>query len=570
MNGFGKRFFLVALGLSTFFLLSDEGLLGHGGRFKRPIVKAGSDSGTTDGQSQAADKKGYSFPGGGPQIIFNEARWEFWFDYNGDDLIGLRPTLNQLAAKAGVVDFPFKKISTKEKQTQLVRFFTELLRSESNAEIREAAVLSLARTRDPNIVPYIEFVYEEDQDLYVRTIAVLALGITENQIAAPVIDSIFNDKNASTEIRLTAALAMGLLGGDGARDAFKRWLTPGVFKRLDKPLQEVVAFGAGLTEDASLSPIVRSALIDKVSEDRNVQVYLILSLGKLGDRAANAILLSRLEDKDAQIRRSAAIALGAAATPSDKDVVAGLMNRCDKDADAMMKNFSYLALGRIAGPEAEAFLESRLDAVTRHHLPFVGLALGLTRNRALGAKVLEKFVETKDIHTRGALAVALGLLDQKTAVGELRKAVDQGGDPVYRGYCALGLGLLKDAESIERLIKLYETQNDVELHRFTAIALGLIGDRSITRRMYSYLESAADLTRASTAYSLGLIGDKGAIEPLKRVAGRDSETNQLRKYAVLGLGLLADERTSPSVSKLTRDVNYTILDNFLYEFFNVN
>lgn len=569
MSGAAKGFYIIVFGLFLSCVLCVQDLWGHGGRFMGPVTKSAIDNDLTDKEVvQGMSAKGISFPGGGPQVPFDGARWEFWWDYNQDPLIGLKPALFRLTPEAGAIDFPYEKVTAKNKK-ELVFFLKNLLHKEKNSRIREAAVLSLARTHDERVLPYLEIACEDD-NLYVRTIAVIALGISQHQGAVPILESIF-EKGESTEIRSYAAVAAGLVGGEAANQIFKKWLEPKTFSNHDRFLQQAVAFGAGLTEDPGLGPYIRSALIEGFSDDRITNSYLVLSLGRLRDRAANAILISYLDAKDTQVRRSAAIALGVTATPSDKDAVESLIKKISTDSDNQMRNFCYISLGQIGGEMAEAYLLRQLDEVKRAYLPFVGLSLGLTRNPAYGDKVFEKFKSIKDLNTRSALAIAMGLLQCQAGIGELRKALDSGGDPIYRGYCALALGMVGDTESVERLTKTYIDSNDVELHRFTAIALGLLGDRSITKEMYAMLDgSTPDITRISTVYNLGLIGDQKAIEPLKKIAAKTSESERFRAFAVLGLGLLGDESDTPVVSKISRNNNYTILDNFLFELFNVN
>jgi len=139
------------------------------------------------------------------------------------------------------------------------------------------------------------------------------------------------------------------------------------------------------------------------------------------------------------------------------------------------------------------------------------------------------------------------------------------------GYCALALGMLRDGDSVGRLTRIYGSATNVEVHRFVAIALGLIGDRTITTLMVSLLDkNTPDMLRISTAYNLGLIGDRKAIQPLRKIASDPTENTQLRSFAIMGLGLLADESDAPVISKISQDNNYTILDNFMYELFNIN
>jgi HEAT repeat protein len=569
MNGSSKRalFYLVIAVLA--FAVVPSKLWAHGGRFRGPVTKSSIDDVLTDPTVvQGASEKGISFPGGGPQVAFDEARWEFWWDYNHDPLVGLKGALYSLTPEAGAIDFPYEKVSTKNR-TKLIKFYIDILRKERDARVREAAVLALARTHDESVLPWLGIAYD-DSNLYVRTIAVIALGISQIQGAVPTLESIYKN-GESKEISSYAAVAVGLVGGEAANKVFKKWLEPRFFKAQDRFLQQAIAFGAGLTEDPNLGPLIRSTLIEKVSDDRITNSYLVLSLGRLKDRAANAILLEYMDDKDTQIRRSAAIALGATATPSDKDVVDGLIKRIETDSDNIMRNFCYISLGMIGGETVEAFLVKQLDEVKRAYLPYVGLAVGLTRNPEYGPKLFRQFMDTKDLNTRGALAIGLGLLKSRDAIGELRKALDNGGDPIYRSYCALALGMIGDTESVKRLTETYMDSNDVELLHRSATALGLIGDRSITKAMYGMLDkSTPDIRRISTAYNLGLIGDQKAIDFLKELVSSRNENTRLRAFALLGLGLLTDEKPTPVVSKISRNNNYTILDNFLFELFNVN
>lgn len=571
MSCFSKVLLLSVVTFSCIFLFVAADAKGHGGRFVRPVVKAPEDDPGSGSQQQGTQQKGISFPGGGPQVPFGESQWEFWWDYNADPLIGLKTALFNLTPQAGFIDYPFEKVTREQKQTKLVSFFRDLLYKEKDADILEAAVISMARTRDESILPWLEWTYHNVSHQYVRTIAVIAMGISQNPGAPALLESIFNDDKVSKEIRIFAAVSVGLAGGENATGVFKKWLEPKAFKRMEKAIQQGVAYGVGLTGDATLAPLVRNILIDKLADDRITVSYLLTSLGRMGDRAANAILLQHLTHKNVQVRRSAAIALGAAASPSDKDVVEGLIQLALNDADNMMKNFCYISLGKIGGDKAEEFLIKELDRVRRGNLPFVALAVGLTGRADFGKKLLARYTSTKDISSRSALALSLALLNYREALGELRKVVDSGGDPVYRGYHALALGLMKDGESVERLLRLYAELNDVELHHFTAMALGLIGDLSVTKQLFAHLSPATgDLTRRSTAYNLGLIGDRKAIDPLKKIASSKKENSSIRKLAILGLGLLGDEAPVPVVSKITRDGNYTILETFMYELYNIN
>jgi HEAT repeat protein len=543
----------------------------HGGRFKPPVV------GATPGEpgepsAPGAQQKGFSFPGGGPQVAFRESMWEYWWDFHHEPILGLRNTLFARTPSAGVIDFPFEKITADEKRVSLVRKLVEMLKeSEQEQAVRAAAVIALARTKDANIVPYIEMTYMNDGSLDVRTMAVVALGITQNPRAVSVLDAIIQDDDESDEIRFYALVALGMVGGQEAAMAFRKYLDPKSFRRLERDIQRGAAFGSGLTNDPTLAPMVRALLINNLAEDDVTQSFLVLSLGRLGDRAANPILIKQLDEGHVHVRRSSAIALGAAATPADTDVVSALGKAANSDADLMVKNFATLALGRIGGPDAEKIVLKLFNSVIQTKLPFAALSLGLIGNGDNGAVLLKRFKSTRDNSTRSALALAMGMLRYTPCLGELRKVMDSETSPILRSYCAQALGMMRDSESIERLRKVCSEANDVELIRSTAIALGLIGDPGALEVLKGMLSPRrSDIVRSSAAYCMGLIGDRKAITSLLEVAGDDGITSQIRSYAVIGLGLLGDESPYPAVSAITRNNNYTIMETYLYELFNIN
>jgi HEAT repeat protein len=496
--------------------------------------------------------------------------WEFWWDFHHEPLLDLRKALFARTPSAGVIDFPFEKITDDDRRVKLVRRLLMTLKAPDQAT-RSAAVVALARTRDPNIIPYIEATYLDDGNLNVRTMAVIALGITQNPRAVNVLKSIINDEKASMEIRLYAIVSLGLLGGEEAAVVFRDYLEANAFKRLHRDLMRGAAFGAGLTGDPTLAPLVRSLLINRVSGDNVTDSYLVISLGRLGDRAANPIILQFLEKGSFNVRRSSAIALGVAASPADKDVIQALAKAAESDADLMVKNFCYVGLGRIGGADAEKVLVKAFKEVNLTRLPFVAIGLGLLGNPDNGDLVLQRFKSIKDNSTRSALALTLGLLGHKPALGELRKVVDGKGDPIFRSYCAQALGLLRDADSIERLRKTCSSGNDVELIRSSAIALGLIGDSGALELLRQMADSKnSTIVRSSAVYAMGLIGDRNAIGTLNEILDDESVTREVKSYAVTALGLLGDENPSPAVSKVTRNSNYTIMETYLYELFNIN
>jgi len=562
---------LVVLMISTLILVSAD-LDGHGGQFKLPVTAGAQGEQGESGSAAGAVQKGYSFPGGGPQIAFSESRWEFWWDFHHEPFLNLRGVLYSRTPAAGVIDFPFEQITSDEKRIKLVRQLSNYLQRAREQSVRSAAVLALARTKDPNVVPYIEIAYRKDSVLEVRTDAVLALGVTENPRAIGILRSILDDDKVSMEIRFFAAISLGLIGGEKAAMVLKDYLKPDQFRRLKREIQYGVSFAAGLTNEPTLAPMVRDLLVNNVADGDVNRSFLVTSLGRLADRTANPLLVTILEKDHAKVKRSAAVALGVSATSSDKDVIQALTRAAGSDGDSMVRNFACIALGRIGGPEAEKALLKLFKTVTSSSKnAFVAISLGLTGNSDNGAIVLQRFKALRDTSTRSAVAIALGLLKYTPALGELRRTFDKNSDPIFRSYCAQALGLMEDADSIERLRKTMTESNDVELIRSCAIALGLIGDHRAVELLQEMCgRKRSDVVRQAASYCIGLIGDRNSIDLLTEIAGNDANNSQIKSYAIIALGLLGRDNKIPVVSRVTRNMNYTILETSLYEIYNVN
>jgi HEAT repeat protein len=565
-------FFFTALAL---LFVTPVGLP-HGGRFIPPETGGTIPADPTKPGSKATASriKPYAFPGSGPHKPFETADWEFWWFFNEVPLLRVKEVFRSRVREQYVIDEGFdhrSPINAKQDATraELTRLFLEVLEQE-DAGLREAAVLSLGRTGGKLAIPHLADVYESDPDLFVRTQAVVALGILEEPAAIPVLKAIFEDGSESLEIRGFAAVAAGFSGGVQARAFFDQWLAEDSFESLDPMLAQAVAFGAGLTRDVALAPRIHALLKPSRPDDEATVAYLVSGLGDLGDAKSLDMLHEFLDHGSALVRRSAAIGLGAAGSSVDGRALDRLMHAVDEDADYMVRNFGYLALGRIGGEQAEDFLLNALEQTTRAQLPFVALGTGMSCGPDHGKRLMQRFRELNDIGGRAVLALSVGLSGYADAKEEMRDMLKEEKSPLYLGYYALALGFLKDRKATDLILEIYGKENNVELLRFLAMALALIGEPADLSKLHDFLEpSVPDRRRLATVYNLGRIGDRSALKLLKKIVEDRNENTLIRRYAVLGLGHLGDERPYPTLSRITHDHNYTIMENFLYELYNI-
>ncbi len=521
----------------------------------------------TQNPPQNQPKENKVFPGKGPQIAFDEARWEFWWFYNKEPLLGLRPRLKLLSPGQSDADVSFQPLTDRDVSDGLVPKLLDALK-DANPEVRIQAIYSLAKTRDAGIRTLLgKQVY--DTQFLVRLNALISLGVWGQSFYLGRLEEVVRDDKAELQERMYAALAIGLIGGDNAAQSMRALLSPASFKMLPPMVEAGLAYSAGLGKDLDTAAALRALFADSKLNDHVVRSYLALSIGKVGDASDAPALLQALFDKESQLRRSAAIALGVLLRKSgDESASKMIRSAAQTDGDLMVKNFCYITLGWIAGAENVKFLRAELEQVVKAQRAFVALGIGLIGDAESVPLLLRHLGNETENSYRSALAVAIGMHHDNRAAPDLRKAFRSESEPVTKGYFALALGMVGDVEAIPELKEVFKTANDVELIPNTATALGLLGDRTSEPVLAERVVSEKnEFVRASLLFALGLIGDRAAMAPLTAVLGQTTEPAYVRGYAVTGLGLLGEQRDVRAISRLSCDSNYTIVSDFLHELF---
>lgn len=517
-------------------------------------------------------------PGAGPQIPFDEARWEFWWYFNREPYLRLRPALFALAEESAESDVPFYRLTQDDREQSVVPTLVMALR-DKNPAIRMAALHAVAKTQDEGARPPLRAGIKDAQFL-VRLQAISAYGVYGSTVFLTMLEDVVNDDTRTLQERAYAALSIGLIGGSSVTESFKQILAPSSFHTLPTQLQAGLAAAIGLPQSPDNAALVRALLESKNVNDPDVRAHLTVSLGKCGAPADLDFLVKLLSDDQTQIRRSAAIGIGnmmeqrrrdpAVATVTVTGAVTGLIQASREDADIMVKNFSYIALGKIGGEDAARHLRSDLEGVAKNHRPFVALAVGILGDEASVPLLLRHFERETENSYRGALAIAIGLHRNPDAIPALRKAFDGQLEPVFRGHVALALGMCKDVEAIERLTQVFGSATDVEFVPNAATALGLLGARdAVTTLSTRAVKEKNEFVKQTLIYSLGLIGDRSALPTLTGFATDAGLPAYVRALAVTAIGQIADPQPTRAIARLTSDFNYTIRSDFLQELFRV-
>lgn len=425
----------------------------------------------------------------------------------------------------------------------------------------------------------------------------------------------FEDEKHDTRTRGFAALAIGLLGdqptGSGGTDssAAAAGTTARLFSLLEKgysaqDLPVSLLMAIGLQPTTSFSPDQRDILRECVNKERigkqDVQgvvvAYAAQALGRIGDSQdirilSNAMTSTRIKDKN--VGRSAAIGLGLLGrlvSGADRIQVAkDLLAAIEKTKDASTANFGVISLAHLlaedvkagktdvlSGSKAGDYLLNLAEDGKYMTRPFGALALALVgreigdettvvaygdyRSKALG--ILRGGLEGKKLDARGraAFATSLGIIRDQQSVKSLVSIVaSDKEDEELRGYSALALGLIGTAsrDVLTAIRGALKERRSEELRQQTATALGLLKDKEAVPLLLEELKAASSLNaKGQVVLALAKIGDARAVDPLIALLKDSKEQEYTRALACAGLGVIGDLEWIPSLSRISKNLNY--------------
>ncbi|HUH13014.1 MAG TPA: HEAT repeat domain-containing protein, partial [Longimicrobiales bacterium] len=387
-------------------------------------------------------------------------------------------------------------------------------------------------------------------------------------------------RSASQDVPVACVLALGLvpLGVDGSDQAGEVRRTAVLVTR-----QQQVRFLLWAFDHGGLDPLVRAhvptsvaRLLDGVPEGSALRA---LALRRL---------LEPLEKKGSEpvaVRQSAALALGdlcdGDGDPWDAAARRALMGAAEGDAESQVRHFALIALAQCSGrpgagagdalagtPEARSFLLRQLGRGRSEIRAWSAIALGLLERSVADSGRLPSADALSALRTSlaqarspsevGAYALALGLARDAGAREVLLERLEKVSDPDARGYVALGLGLIGAREAVGAIESVLErSRYQPELLRSAAIALGLLGDKAVVADLLAMLEKARALSsQAAIASALGQIGDTRSLEPLAAMLADGTKTDLARAFAAVALGIVCDREDLPWGSELSSGVNY--------------
>jgi len=538
-------------------------------------------------------------------------RWEFWYEHNRDAY----PPLPDESSGTKVLNSPGffvgrgrktegvkgHRPTTADVRLEILPELRKLL-VDSNPDVADAAALAIARiTRPEDVALVLDDLIQAlgHRERTVREAATIGLGVlgsNDPRVLWTLVE-LMNDTPegrvlthqdpVEDMVRAFAAASLGLIGDQSSVEPLMEVLRDSALRN-KRDIRAMAILALGLMKDKH-GEIV-SFLVGLMSDrqfDRIERAQVPIALSKLHSRtpggssparAALKDLLRLFKDgqADVDLLRSIAIAVGVLAEFEDQEVVEALLLAVEGQSDDQVRRLAILSLAEMGardrdpGPRAKLHenlhetLIGELTGAVGHVGPAYGaLALAIYARshgdliHGAGQKVLEEFRVAVNPSSKGAMALALGQLGFRDAEDELWKAFTSSTDPSLRGYIAQSLGqmlALDKAEDLRRMIRRKDLEPMLRLQ--IARSLGLMGDRRAIEPLIECLLSASTLAEAaSAARALGFLGESSAIDALLEVVRNGGNPPMQRGFACAALGLIFDKTDVPWNAAFSVNVN---------------
>lgn len=528
--------------------------------------------------------------------------WQRWWGYNSPEFVDVKAVVRATELVEGSDTYFLGHLPKDQVRDQLmpsqtiirgrvVPVLAKVLEAERDHDLVTGALIALAKVGDEagpsraqrmadRIRPFLA-----DPNQEIAETATVCLGILANQSSVSILEALLLDKSVGRDLvgrrnqavpwrtRAFAAYGLGLIGHQLPDGALRRRIIRLLMEQVTGPAREMA------TNDVSVACVSALGLVsaaddpelvlrqhdpDHPWEDLRLQVEWLLALADDSsqhdltrahapiaiarllsavvegpERRANDALrqpvgdrwladLARGQDLPRQLEQSLVIALGRIGTAGgsklDERIRSALIRRIDT-GDQQARKFALVALAEVAarpGDEGDPFeatpgIRRRLVALLVEggamERPWAGLALGVLGHRllaagsadpslAVDAALLGALERARAPREVGAFAIAVGMRRQEEAVPLLVDKLDHLGDDDARGYVTLSLGMLGDRRGLAPIRDVLRVARyRPELLRQAAMGLGLLGDKNVVPEMIDMLQGTSSLAAQASLAS---------------------------------------------------------------------
>jgi HEAT repeat protein len=473
--------------------------------------------------------------------------------------------------------------------------------------IRAAALMALGKVGDFESFQVL-FRGTADRDKDVRKAALLGLSYLGTTEVTLVLERTLLDEREDTQVRAFAAGSLGLVTAPGS-SAVLVWATD---ERRPVDVRGAAILALGFYEDEHS----RKALVDlyrNTRDDPRIRSMAIGSLGRRGEVENVKTLIAALRDKKVDVRRAAALGLGAIRymgkaeqwlamarearlawnerhelTPEArksleetierfealakaeetkyrrirKSAARRLIAATEKESDLQTRAFALISLAEIGSTECITPIRKILDRKSHRLLGWAGIAAGVSGDKSLVPYLRKGFLRAgTDPSNRAAMALGLGMLEDHGVADDLgRVARDPGADPDLRGYSITALALMPHRSILSVIDDVLATKGNPSLHRNAALALGVAGRAGSGKRLVALMDGTNDLyVKAAATIGLGYLREPTSAKVLADAASNRDNPFLARLYGVLAVGYLGDRQSAPpTLSRLAWFYNYRV------------
>ena len=472
----------------------------------------------------------------------------------------------------------------------------------------------------------------KDRNHLIARSAALGLFYVADESSILPMYRIASDEKTEEDVRAFLALTMTKL---------KHPMASGLLKQLadvKKGYYELVGAAlmglgyTGIEEDKSIPDFLYDIAFRKKNVREQFRALAIESYGRIGNLdIGREPILKGLADRETEVRRSAAIAigvldyrtaserkireirapyeefLGVPMTPDDETRIKTLEAQIPEERRAMIKDVKGIVkkLGEVMKSDSDAFTR-RMAAVSlgrinaQHPTPLIDrflidqvkkgqvgmreyalLALGIGGVESTHELALE-MLKDRNPSARGAACIAMGLLanpDREHACSDaihkvcddkLRWMVINDPNPFIRGYAAIGAGMAGANGAADPILKMVQTTKTPEARAYGALGLALLGTRKGSAEITGFIKSQEQMRNGFVAAHM--VYALGLTKDRRQLdALLEQSLNDHDQYvqaaALAGVGYLCTAEFYPARHTMSRGYNYMLNMDFIDTYF---
>jgi HEAT repeat protein len=496
---------------------------------------------------------------GGGIDLGPELDWADWWWLNAYDYLG--PIFPRTPSTPGADDL--------HRDSRSLQVIAEAARSaavaatvDPDSRVRAAAALTAGRLYGPSVRADL-LRSLEDRDPLVRRAAIAGLGLSGAEEHVPLLLRMGTVRDARPlEEQDMALLSLGLGAGRGRSGRFAGPLRSFLLTASENDrrlLGPSAATSVGLVADeTALAEFAKLASDGEAPPPLRARALWAFRAARAA--SGRDVAIACLEDRQPDVRRAAALALGRLGTGEEERVTRALIRAVETDGDTATRAFSLLSMGEVGGATARKELLDRIARGKQLLRPWAAIGAGLLSRRdpdeATGTTLARSLAEERNRGTRAALALAIGLSRTQQGRELVRRMAEDGENSRERVFAALAISLGRDVEGTPALRRAIREIPNPAVRAIGALALSSFGSPGDAAPLIALHDSlAAPETIALSSLSLAWHASPETLRRLLDDAGSAAAAER-RSAALLALGIGVSRGGVPTYVSATGGWDY--------------